>query len=258
MVGISYDSQAILKFFSDQHGISFPLLADPKSEVIRRFGVPNPRGVGFSKGMAIPGFFYVGADGRIKETFFEVNDFARYTANNVIAKLFPELIGADERNIPALHLDLKLTQSDTEVVPGSRVTLAAIVSLPRHVHVYALGARGYKPVQLELEPTPDAFLHAVHYPRSKVMLLPAIHEKAPVFEGTFGITEDVTVAYTRAFIERVMKGPASGTVLTLTGKLFYQACDTRICYPPDAVPVSWHLTVKPLGHSRAPEGIRHE
>lgn len=258
MVGISYDNQAILKFFSDQHGISFPLLADSKSEVIRRFGVLNPRGVGFSKGMAIPGFFYVGADGRIKETFFEVNDYARYTANNVIAKLFPELISADERNVPALHLKLKLTQSDTDVVPGSRVTLMATVSLPRDVHVYAPGARGYKPVQLELDPTPDAVLHAVHYPRSKVLLLPAIHEKAPVFEGTFGITEDVTIAYTGAFIERVMKGPISGTALTLTGKLFYQACDTKICYPPDVLPVSWRLTVKPLDHSRAPEAIRHK
>ena len=258
MAGISYDSQAILKFFSNQHGITFPLLADPKSEIIQSFGVLNPRGVGFSKGMAIPGFFYVGSNGSIKEAFFEVNDYARYTANNVIAKLFPELVSADERNIPALHLNLKLTQSDTEVVPGSRVTLTAIVSLPRDVHVYAPGVQGYKPIKLELEPAADAVLHTVHYPRAKVMLLPAIHEKVPVLEGTFRIVEDVTVAYDRSFIEQVMKGPVSGTALTVKGKLFYQACDTKICYPPDAVPVSWHIMVKPLDQSRAPEAIRHK
>lgn len=258
MVGVSYDSQAILKFFSDQHDITFPLLCDPRSVIIQRFGVLNPRGTGFSKGMAIPGFFYVGPHGQIKETFFEVNDFARYTANNLIAKLFPELISADERDIPALHLNLKLIQSDTEVVPGSRVTLVVVVSLPRDVHVYAPGAEGYKPILLELDPTPDAVLHTARYPRPKMMLLAAIHEKAPVYERTFRVMQDVTVAYDRSFIQTVMRGPASGTPLTLKGKLYYQACDSKICYPPDVVPVSWQLNVKQLAHSRAPESIRHK
>jgi hypothetical protein len=234
------------------------LLTDPHSEIIRRYGVLNPRGKGFTKGMAIPGFFYVSPGGRIKNTFFEVNDFARYTANNVIAKLFPELISADERTIPALHLNLKLTQSDTNVVPGNRVTLTVIVSLPRDVHVYAPGVRGYKPIELDLDPTPDATLHRVRYPRSKIMFLPAINERVPVLEGTFRITEDATVAFDRDFIERVMKGPASGTPVMLKAKLFYQACNSKICYLPTTVPVSWKLTVHHLNESRAPLAIRHK
>jgi hypothetical protein len=208
--------------------------------------------------MAIPGFFYAGADGRIRETFFEDNDLARYTANNVIAKLFPELISADEREIPALHLKLTLTQSDTRVVPGSRVTLIAVISLPRDVHVYAPGVQGYKPIALQLDPMPEAVLHGARYPRPRVLLLPAIHEKAPVFEGSFRITEDVTLSHDGRFIGRVAKGPAGGTALTLKGKLFYQACDSKICYMPTAVPVSWKLMVERLDETRAPEAIRHK
>lgn len=208
--------------------------------------------------MAIPGFFYVGPGGRIRQTFFEVNDLARYTANNVIAKLFPELISADERKTDALHLKLKLAQSDTAVAPGSRVTLAAIVSLPRDVHVYAPGVQGYKPVALELDPGPEAVFHPVRYPSPKVLFLPAIHEKVPVFEGTFRIAEDVTLAYNQGFVQRVMNGPASGTVLTFKGRFSYQACDSKLCYLPASVPVSWKLIVKPLDETRAPEAIRHK
>ena len=234
------------------------MIADPKLEIIRRYGVLNPRGRGLTRGMAIPGFFYIGANGRIRETFFEDNDLARYTANNVVSKLFPELISADERKIPALHLNLKLTQSDTNVVPGNRVTLIAIISLPHDVHVYAPGVRGYKPIALQLDPNPEAVLHGARYPHSRVLFLPAIHEKVRVFEGTFRITEDATLAHDGKFIERVAKGPASGTALTLKGKLFYQACDSKICYMPTTVPVSWKLMVKPLDERRAPEAIRHK
>ena len=36
---ISYDSVAILADFAERKNITFPLLADPQSEVIRAFGV---------------------------------------------------------------------------------------------------------------------------------------------------------------------------------------------------------------------------
>src|SRR5580658_1364287 len=38
LAGVSYDSVDILKFFTDRYSISYPLLSDPKSQVIERFG----------------------------------------------------------------------------------------------------------------------------------------------------------------------------------------------------------------------------
>ena len=46
-------------------------IADPKSEIIRSYGVLNTEATGFTKGMAQPGYFYVTPDGRVKEKFFE-------------------------------------------------------------------------------------------------------------------------------------------------------------------------------------------
>jgi hypothetical protein len=44
-----------------------------------------------TKGMAHPGFFYVDENGVIREKYFEAKYTDRFTANNVIGKLFPEL-----------------------------------------------------------------------------------------------------------------------------------------------------------------------
>jgi peroxiredoxin len=258
VVGVSYDSQEILKFFTDRYSITYPLLADPQSEIIERFGVLNTTATGFTKGMAYPGFVYVSPAGRIQETFFEEDLHTRFTGNNVITKIFPELATAAVKDVPAPHLQLKLTQTDDIVVPGNRVTLIAELTLPHDLHVYAPGVQGYKPIALELDPSPLVIPEIVHYPQAKTMLLPAIKEKVPVLEDKFRITQDVTVSFDKDFSQQVAAGPSSGTPLALMGNLLYQACDSKICYPPTRVPVSWQLTVLPLNTVRAPEDIRHK
>ncbi len=40
--------------------------------------------------------------------------------------------------------------------------------------------------------------------------------------------------------------------LKITGKLRYQACDDKICYLPETVPLEWTLKVEPLDRERAP------
>ena len=258
LVGVSYDSQEILKFFTERHSITYPLIADPQSEIIERFGVLNPTATGFTKGMSYPGFVYVSADGRVHETFFEEDYHTRFTGNNVLTKIFPELGGVAPKDVPAPHLQLKLSQSDDVVAPGNRVTLVAELALPPDLHVYAPGVQGYKPVALELNSNPHATFQTASYPVSKVLLLPAIGEKVPVFEGKFRIAQDVVVSFDKDFSQAVAAGPASGTPLNVDGNLRYQACDSKICYPPVSVPVSWQITVVPLNTERAPDEIRHK
>lgn len=258
LVGVSYDSQAILKEFSARQGITFPLLADPNSELIQRFGVLNTTATGFTKGMAYPGFMYIGPDRQIRETFFEKQYAARYTANNILTKLFPELAESDLRTLSAPHLQLQLGQSDVVVGPGSRVTLTLEVTPPANIHVYAPGVRGYKPIALQIERIPEINLRPTQYPKSKVLFLPAIHEQVPVFDGKFKISQDVVISYSEGFIESLRTEKNSvGRSITLKGILSYQACDESICYLPDQVQVSWDLVVTPLDSVRAREEIQH-
>jgi peroxiredoxin len=131
LVGISYDSPAILQDFAKRHKIDFPLLADPSSEIIRSFNVLNSDAKGMTKGMAYPGFLYIDASGVIRENYFTAKYTDRLTANNVIAKLFLELAAeVVSQDVQAPHLQLTLAQTDRAAIPGARVSLIAEIELP--------------------------------------------------------------------------------------------------------------------------------
>ena len=257
LAAISYDSAAILKDFAKRHKIGFPLLADPNSQVIRSFNVLNAEAKGTTKGMAHPGFFYIDKSGAIREKFFEAKYTNRFTANNIIGKLFPELTQEVTQTVDAPHLRLTLLQSDRTVVPGSRVTLTAEIDLPPDVHVYSPGVRGYKPIQLLLRTPPGMeSAHAI-YPNAKILYLEAIKEQVPVFDGNFKITQDVTVG-----VSKVRDGTralfSSTKTVTVVGELRYQACDKTICYMPASVPVNWELQIRPLDLERSPKAVQHK
>ena len=40
------------------------------------------------------------------------------------------------------------------------------------------------------------------------------------------------------------------TTLTITGTFEYQACDDRVCFAPQSIPLSWSIGVKPLDRER--------
>jgi AhpC/TSA family/Disulphide bond corrector protein DsbC len=255
LAAISYDSEPILKYFADRQHIDFPLLADPNSKAIRDYHVLNTEAVGQFQGMARPGYFLIDQKGIIREKFFEAKYRERLSGNNVIAKLFPELGEEVVSTVQAPHLEISVQQSDRSVVPGGLITLITEVRLPRDVHVYAPGTKGYKPVELVIDSAPNLEFRPAMYPQSKVLFMPAIDERVPVFEGTFRIRQDVKVSSAAEFSSSL---GTAGKTLTIHGTLRYQACDHKTCFLPNTVPVDWQLQVLPLDRERAPEEIRHK
>ena len=255
LAAVSYDNEEILKFFSDRHKIEYPLLADPQSKIIEAYGVLNREATGMQKGFARPGYFFINGNGVIKEKFFEAKYRERLSGNSVISKLFPELGQEVTQTVEAPHLQLVLQQSDSTGVPGTRITLAAEIRLPADVHVYAPGAKGYRPTKLVLDPVAKLDFKPETYPAAKTLYLPAIKESVPVYEGTFRITQDVRVDSGTEFSGSV---PKEGRLFTITGKLEYQACDKTTCFVPTSIPVKWQLQIFPLDRVRAPAEVRHK
>jgi hypothetical protein len=255
LAAISYDSQAILKYFAGKHKLEYPLLADPDSKIIREYGVLNQEATGMQKGFARPGYFFIDTKGIIREKFFDPMYRDRLTGNGLIGKLFPELGQEVTGTVEGPHVKVALEQSDRTGVPGTEIMLAAEVQLPPDVHVYAPGTQGYKPVQLMIEPRREVELKPVVYPQSQILYLPTIKERVPVFEGKFRIRQDVKVNSGSAFVGWLER---DGKTITITGKLAYQACDQKTCYLPTSVPVKWEVQVFPLDRSRAPVEIRHK
>jgi len=82
------------------------------------------------KGFARPGYFFIDANGIIKEKFFDPRYRERLTGNSILSKLFPELGQEVTDTVEAPHLKLALEQSDRTGVPGTRITVYAAVQLP--------------------------------------------------------------------------------------------------------------------------------
>ena len=66
IVGISYDSSAILKRFSDRAKITFPLLSDPEIKTIEAYHIRNEAAKGKAEGVPNPGTFVLDRGGVIR------------------------------------------------------------------------------------------------------------------------------------------------------------------------------------------------
>ena len=84
MIGISYDDVAVLKGFSEQQKITFPLLADPGGKTIAAYGLTNPDATGKLEGIPYPGTMIVDKDGVIRAKLFHDGYKERHAAADII------------------------------------------------------------------------------------------------------------------------------------------------------------------------------
>ncbi len=84
VVGISYDSTAILKKFSDQSQITYPLLSDPGSKTIEDYHILNAAAKGKAEGVPHPGTYLLDAKGVIRSKLFLENFRERHTTEALI------------------------------------------------------------------------------------------------------------------------------------------------------------------------------
>jgi len=84
VVGISYDSTEILKKFSDQSKITYPLLSDPGSQTIEDYHILNPAAKGKAEGVAHPGTYLLDSKGVIRSKLFLENFRERHTTEALI------------------------------------------------------------------------------------------------------------------------------------------------------------------------------
>lgn len=247
MAALSYDSPELLKNFAARKGITYPLLSDPHSEVIRAFGILNdnfqpgqlPYGVPF------PGMYIIDEHGIVRGKYFEEDHTERYTAASILVHQF-DAGGVEKTEVDARHLTLISAASDATVWPGNRVTLTLDLDLKPRVHVYAPGVKGgYIPIDWKMSDSPAALALPVAYPKAHMLHLPVIDETVPVYTGHLHLARDLTIGM-----------PIAAGELTVEGTFRYQACDDRVCYVPQTVPLKWTFKVKPLDSQRAPRELQ--
>jgi hypothetical protein len=253
VAAISYDPPAILKDFAARRGITFPLLSDPGSAIIRRFGLLNPEHPPGdpAHGVPYPGTFVVDAGGIIREKHFAPAYTERRTAASVLSHEGETVGPATELSAP--HFTLRSSVSNPEAVPGQRLTLALDFEMKPGHHAYAPGEHPYRGLGLKLEPSPYARFDAPRLPAARLFEFKPLEETVPVFEGRFRVLQDVVLAV-RDEIAPLLASPDPR--LVLEGRVEYQVCSETVCHPPGSLGVSWTLRVKPLDRERASETSR--
>ncbi|MFM8534654.1 MAG: protein-disulfide reductase DsbD domain-containing protein [Acidimicrobiia bacterium] len=138
--------------------------------------------------------------------------------------------------------------SDTAAAPGKRLSLLADLAPNRGMHVYAPGKHTYQVVKLELDPQPWLKVHEPVYPASEIYHFKPLNERVEVFIKPFRLRRDVTLLAT----PEAQKLLAATPSIMISGALEYQACDDKVCYNPERIPVSFSITTQPL--DRRPPG----
>lgn len=249
LVAITYDPPETLKRFADTRGITFPLLSDPGSATIRRYGLfnttvdPQTRAYGIPH----PGTFILDAKGVVTARFFEDAYQERYTAATILATM-----GVSPPGTPitarTAHLGLSATISDAIAAPGHRLSIVAEVTPRPAMHLYAPGKHDYQVVQLTIDPQPWLRAHDTVYPASEIYYFKPLDERVEVYSKPFRLQRDFTLLATPEMQKLLGSMPSA----TITGALEYQACDDRTCFNPARVPLSFTVTLKPL--DRQPPG----
>lgn len=240
VVAVSYDPVKTLAAFAASHGVTFPLLADVGSSVIRALGLLNDR-IGDDvrywggelaakhEGLPYPGVFLLDAEGVVTAKHFERSHRNRAGAATLLA-----MLGAPS---PAHEITAE----------GSGPSLAVRVG----VHRSAYFPNQVFPIELELGVEPGFHVYLPPVPDGYRALSVTV-------EGPDGVFADPAVLPEGAPLDMLGEtfGVGDGTIRTtipthihesvgdveLTVVVGYQACDDSACLMPTEVRVPIRLT----------------
>jgi peroxiredoxin len=232
-----------LEAFLKQYHITYPVLlaGEPKDVAAK---LPQ-----FENLYAFPTSIYIGRDGRVRGThagFSGKATGALYTqTTDEITRMVEALLS---ERAPALETFNAAPNASgrpalSPRTPPQRVSVYAaaqrrsktsydlVLSVQPHerMHVYAPGAKGYNVVSLTFASLPGVTVKPARFPKPEDFYFAPTKEHVPVYQQAFDIVASATV-------------PAN--TVTLEGTLTYQACDDRLCYTPQSLPVSFDLATR--------------
>jgi hypothetical protein len=253
LAAVSYDPPSILADFAQRRGITFPLLSDHDSRIIKSYGILNTTiaptaayGGLAVYGVPFPGTFILNRKGVVTARHFEDILTERATASSIFIGL-GDLGGTSAVRHTTDHLEITTSVSDETISAGTVFSLVLDIKPMKRIHVYAPGVTGYKPIALRLEPVPGLKLRPMRFPASEIYHFLPLKERVPVYQKAFRLVQELNVDLSR-------DGQAllrDSERLTIKGSFDYQACDDKICFQPTSVPVEWAVKVRKLDSERS-------
>lgn len=249
LAAITYDPVAVLAGFAKRRDITFPLLSDPGSSTIKRYGILNttvPESNAQTYGIPFPGTFMLNSQGVVTARFFEPAYQERNTVASILARLGND-VDVRATRVSSPQIELTSFATDSTVAAGTHFSVVLDVRPAPGVHVYAPGATGYRPIALSIQPQPGVLVRDAQYPQPEIYHFKPLNEHVLVFQRPFRIIQDLAIEATPDG-QAALKDMSS---LTIKGVLSYQACDDKLCFTPQSVPLTWTVTFRQLDRERA-------
>ena len=247
IAALTYDPPAAIQKFAEERKIEFPILSDGDHGIVLRYGSLNRQFEPGHRNYGIPhpGTFILNREGRVVARYFEEEFQYRNTSASIALKIGQPIagMGAPSRQSTA-HLDLTAFVSDQTVAPGHRFSIVLDIVPRSGMRIVAPGQHSYRVVGLTLDASDNVRTYPVSYPRSTEVSVAPRNERIGVYAQPFRLVQDVAIVVNDE-MRKVSKQP--GASVTLKGVLEYQACTDKSCDPPQQVPLSWMLALKPLG-----------
>lgn len=264
---LSYDEVDALADFRDAYGISYPLLSDPDSAVIRQFGILNTL---ISEddhpwfGIPFPGSFVVNGDGLITHKFFEHNLALRAGPETLLRAASGEALDQPSLpSVPPAETEWSVGLEGDRLAVSVLRDLVARIRVPAGRHLYADPApQGNVAVALTLDPNPRIVQRAVVKPESTSLTLGGTGERIEVYEGAVELRMSITANTNFSDVQTDLSD------ITLSGELRWQSCDDQTCDLPRSerfeftVPFAGSV-VSELGHEadgtvvKSMNGMKH-
>jgi peroxiredoxin len=247
---VSYDEPAALAEFAKHHGITYPLISDRGSRVIRRYGILNTfvtrEQVPFY-GVPFPGTYLVDEQGIILETFFPRSPVVRDSAESVIDSALGRILLGDEE--PTVH------GGDDEVRitaalhgGGGRFKGQAIrhlvvrFELVPGLHIYGKPVpEGMVSTRIEIEGPEGLRSGEPIFPPTKPLALKELGTELQVWEGTVDIA---TPVWPDARLTPLVSAAELSSV-RIKVAVHYQACDDRTCRIPQRAHFELEVPIDP-------------
>lgn len=222
---LSYDEPDALTDFAEAHNISYALLPDPKSEVIRSFGILNTLIEPDDKpwyGIPYPGTYVINAEGSITHKFFD---------NNLAVRAGPEQVLRAVRGQPLLEstvtdqtpdeVQVNVTLDGDALVATVQRDLVISFQVPAGRHVYADPApEGSVAAAVVLDENEHLVQRPLMRPASVNHTLAGTDENFEVHDGVFELRLPLTIS-----------GRPNGrdAQITVAGEVRWQCCDDEVC-----------------------------
>lgn len=258
LFGISYNTQEELKGFAGDHGITFPLLSDVDSKVIKQLGVlntlidPNEPMAKRFYGIPFPGVFVVDESGVITEKMFNRHYATRHSAGTILNSALGRILlpkEAPQTDYKDDHVKITAFLADENLKLEVRSTLYCRIELAEGLHVYGAPVpEGFIATQVEVKETPGVRIGEVAYPPTTPLEFEALGVTLNVFEGVVDIAVPITA--NAEFLNWTI--PHTQKSVTVELSVRYQACNDTVCFVPKTVPISIEL---PLAELIPPKGM---